>query len=58
MSIRDWVQLGTGDEGSAIHMDGSLRYGGQVVVPQLIGLRKRRSSRSSTAFKFLCIQVA
>ena len=33
--IRDQVQLGTGDEGWAIHTDGSLRYRGQVVVPQL-----------------------
>ena len=40
MSIRDWVQLGTGDEGWVIHMDGSLRYRGWVVVPQLIDLRE------------------
>ena len=38
-SIRDWVQLGTGDEGWAIHTDGSLRYRGPVIVPQLVELR-------------------
>ena len=32
-SIRDWVQLGTSDEGWAIHTDGSLRSKGRVVVP-------------------------
>ena len=32
-SIRDRVQSGTGDKGWAIHMDGSLRYRGRVVVP-------------------------
>ena len=32
-SIRDLVMLGTGDEGWAIHTDGSLRYRGRVVVP-------------------------
>ena len=39
MSIRDQVQLGIGDEGWTIHVDGSLRYRGWVVVPQLIDLR-------------------
>ena len=39
LSIRDRVQLGTGDEGWAIHTDGSLRYRGLVVVPQLVELR-------------------
>ena len=38
-SIRDRVQLGTGDEGWAIHTDGSLRYRGPMVVPQLVELR-------------------
>ena len=33
MSIRDWVQSGTGDEGWTVHADGSLRYRGRVVVP-------------------------
>ena len=33
LSIRDRVQSGTGDEGWAIHTDGSLRYRGRVVVP-------------------------
>ena len=32
-SIRDRVQSGTGDEGWAIHTNGSLRYRRQVVVP-------------------------
>ena len=34
-SIKDRVQLGTGDEGWAIHTDGSFWYRGRVVVPQL-----------------------
>ena len=33
-SIRDRVMSGTGDEGWAIHTDGSLQYRGRVVVPQ------------------------
>ena len=37
-SIRDRVQSGTGDEGWAIHIYGSLRYKGRVVVPQLTDL--------------------
>ena len=40
MFIRDLVQLGIGDEGWAIHTDDSLRYRGQVVVPQLIYMRE------------------
>ena len=40
MSNRDWVQLGMGDEGWAIHTYGSLRYRGRVVVPRLIDLRE------------------
>ena len=40
VSIRDRVQSGTADEGWAIHTDGSLRYRGQVVVPQLTELRE------------------
>ena len=40
MSIRDHVWSGMGDEGWAIHTDGSLRYKGRVVVPQLIELRE------------------
>ena len=39
MSIRDRVQLGTGENGWAIHIDGSLRYRRWVVVPQLTDLR-------------------
>ena len=33
VSIKDRVQLGTGDEGWTIHSDGGLRYCGRVVVP-------------------------
>ena len=40
MSIKDRVQVGTGDEGWAIHTDGSLHYKGWVVVPQLTDLRE------------------
>ena len=40
VSIRDRVQSGTGDEGWTVHADGSLRYRGRVVVPQLTDLRK------------------
>ena len=35
VSIRDRVQSGTGDEGWTVHTDGSLRFRGRVVVPQL-----------------------
>ena len=38
--IRDRVQLGTTDEGWAIHTYGSLRYKGRVVVPQSTELRE------------------
>ena len=38
--IRDRVQSGTGDEGWTVHIDGSLRYRGWVVVPQLTDLRE------------------
>ena len=40
VSIRDWVQSSTCDEGWTIHTDGSLRYKGRVVVPHLTDLRK------------------
>ena len=40
VSIRDQVQSGTGDEGWTVNADGSLRYRGQVVVPQLTDLRE------------------
>ena len=40
VSIRDRVQIGSGEEGWAIHIDGSLQYRGRVVVPQLIDLRE------------------
>ena len=39
MSIRDRVQSSIGDEGWTVHADGSLRYRGWVVVPQLTDLR-------------------
>ena len=38
--MRDWVQLGTGDEGWAMHADDSLQYKGRVIVPQLADLRE------------------
>ena len=40
VSIRDRVQSGTGDEGWTVHADGSFRYRGWVVVPQLTNLRE------------------
>ena len=40
VSTRDRVQSGTGDEGWTIHVDGSLRYRGRVVVPQLTDFRE------------------
>ena len=40
MSIKDRVQSITSDEGWIIHTDGSLQYGGWVVVPQLTDLRE------------------
>ena len=41
VSIRDRVQSGTSDEGWTIHTDGSVRYRGRVVVPQLTDLREK-----------------
>ena len=38
MSIKDRVHSGICDEGWTIHADGSLRYSGRVVVPQLTDL--------------------
>ena len=40
MSIRDRVEASTGDEGWAIHMDGSIWFRGRIVVPQLAELRE------------------
>ena len=40
VSIRNRVQSDTGDEGWAIHVDGSLQYRGRVMVPQLTDLRE------------------
>ena len=40
MSIKDQVQSGIGDGGWTIHADGSLRYRGWVMVPQLTDLRE------------------
>ena len=56
MSIRDRVQAGTGDEGWAIHTDGSLRYRGRIVVPQLEKLREE-ILRNSIVLLLQCIQV-
>ena len=33
VSIKDWVQSGTSDEGWTVQADSSLRYRGRVVVP-------------------------
>ena len=46
-SIRDRIQSGTGDKGWAIHTDGSFRYRGRVLVPQLIDLREELSDFAS-----------
>ena len=40
VSIRDWIHSGTGDGDWTIHTDGSLRYRGRVVVPQLTDMRE------------------
>ena len=40
VSIRERVQSATGDEDWTVHADGSLRYRGRVVVPQLTDLRE------------------
>ena len=40
MSIRDRVQSSIGDEGWTVHADGSLRYRGRLVVPQLTDFRE------------------
>ena len=40
VSIRDRVESGRGDEGWTVHADGSLRYRGRVVVPQLTDFRE------------------
>ena len=40
VSIRDRVQSGTDDEGWTVYSDGSLRYRGLVMVPQLTDLRE------------------
>ena len=40
LSIRDRVRSGTCDNGWTMHLDGSLRYRGRVVVPRLEDLRE------------------
>ena len=40
LSIKDRVWSNTGDECWAIQTDGSLRYRGRVMVPQLVDLRE------------------
>ena len=57
MSIKDRVQLGTSDEGWAIHTNGSLRYMGRVVVSQLIDLREEIPG-SFITLDLRCTQVA
>ena len=49
VSIKDWVQSGTGDEGWTIHTDGGIRYRARIVVPRLAD----RSSGSSIALALL-----
>ena len=39
VSIRDRVQSRIGDKGWTVHANGSLRYRGRVMVPQLTDLR-------------------
>ena len=39
LSIKDFIRSSSCDEGWAMHIDGSLRYKGQVVVPQSENLR-------------------
>ena len=39
-SVKDRVQSSTGEEGWAMHANGSFRYRGWVVVPRLTDLRK------------------
>ena len=56
-SIRDRVLSGTGDEGWAIHTDGSLWYRGRVVVPQRTDLREDILKEFHCS-RFLCIRVA
>ena len=40
MSIRDRIHSGIGDEGWTVHIDGSLRYRGRVVVPYMTDLKE------------------
>ena len=40
VSIRDQVHSGIGDEGWTVHLDGSIRYRGRVVVPHSTDLRE------------------
>ena len=39
-SIRNRVLACTGDEGWTVHANGSLRYRGRVMIPQLTNLRE------------------
>ena len=57
MSIKDRVHAGTGDEGWAIHIDGSLRYRGRIVVPSWQS-SERRAFENSIVLILWCIQVA
>ena len=57
MSIMDRVQASTGDKGWVIHTYGSLRYRGQIVVPQIATLREN-ILRESHCSRLRCIQVA
>ena len=57
VSIRDRVQSCTGDEGWSVHVDGSLRYRGQVVVSQLTDFREE-ILREFQCSRFAMLQVA
>ena len=53
VSIGDRVQSGTGDEGWTVQADGSLRYRGRVVVPQLIDF-ERGDSQGVSLLSICC----
>ena len=57
VAIRDPVQTGSGDEGWAIHVDGSLWYRGRVMVPQSIVMIKE-ILKEFHSLHLLCIRVA
>ena len=58
VSIKGWVQSGTGDEGKTVHSDGSLRYRGRVVVPHSTDLREEILRDFHCSLFTFSIQVA